>query len=93
MNDKDLLVVFNGINGRQAEDHDRIEALERMLTTLQYQELDDLVDHLQAEVADQLRRVQRFSAAFGETPTTTRIEYVLRAVQDVLRRLHHDDDD
>lgn len=64
-----------------------------MLTTLQYQELDDLVDRIEAEVADQLSRVQRFGAAFGETSTTTRIEYVLRAVQDVLRRLHHDDDE
>lgn len=61
-----------------------------MLTTLQHEDLDDLVDSLEAEVDDQLRRVQRFGAAFGETPTTTKLEYVLRAVQDVLRRLHHE---
>lgn len=62
-----------------------------MLTTLQSEELDDQVDRLEAEVADQLRRVQRITAAYGETPTTTRIEISLRVVQAVLRRLHHDD--
>ena len=64
-----------------------------MMTTLQSEEFDDQVDRLEAEVADQLRRVQRINAAFGETPTTTRIEFSLRVVQAVLRRLHHDDDE
>lgn len=31
MNAKDLLMIFNGINGRQVEDHERIEALEQQL--------------------------------------------------------------
>lgn len=68
---------------------------EPMLSTLQYEELDHLIDALQAEVAEQIRRVRLFVEAFGETRKTNKIEYVLTCVQDDLRRigLEHDDDD
>ena len=66
-----------------------------MLTTLQYEEQDSLIDALEAEVTEQIRRVRLFEEAFGETQKTTKIEYVLTCVQDDLRRIgrEHDDDD
>ena len=64
-----------------------------MLTTLQYEELDGLIDQLQHDIAYQLRRVQRFGAAYGETTETIRIECVLQAVLHVLGRQDHDDND
>ena len=68
---------------------------EPMLTTLQYEEQDHLIDQLEAEVTEQIRRVRLFMEAFGETSKTNKIEYVLTCVQDDLRRIgkEHDDDD
>lgn len=68
---------------------------EPMLTTLQCEELDHLIDALEAEVTEQIRRVRLFAEAFGETTQTAKIEYVLTCVQDDLRRIgrEHDNDD